>query len=204
MAYLGIDEVLKHEGANPGVLFTTFVYIASSYVFLRISYKAASAFFYLLRIPFGRVVPKVVLTFENDSEAKDVFEGAPKLDPRKASPKDCPQGSIRCWDPCTMQDLGLVKAFTPAEVNAAMARGKAAQAKWQVSTFEQRRHLMHVISRCITENMEAIVRVACRDSGKAKVYAHIIYTESLLFRIHRITELLLITTRSTPTWERFS
>ena len=36
----------------------------------------------------------------------------------------------------------------------------------------QRRHLLSTISRCITDNMDAIVRVACRDSGKAKVDAY--------------------------------
>jgi len=46
------------------------------------------------------------------------------------------------------------------------------QAKWKTSSFAQRRHLLHVISRCITENMETVTRVACRDSGKAKVDAY--------------------------------
>ena len=125
----------------------------------------------VLRALLQRRVPRVVLAFEDEAEAADVFDGRSALDPRTATPRDAPSGQIRCWDPCTMQDLGTVKAFTPAEVHAAIKRGKAAQAAWRHSTFAQRRHLMHVLSRCITENMDAIVRVACRDSGKAKVDA---------------------------------
>ena len=55
-----------------------------------------------------------------------------------------------------MQDLGTVKAFSKSDVLDAVARAKAAQAKWKTSSFDQRRHLLHVISRCITENMVCI------------------------------------------------
>jgi len=74
----------------------------------------------------------------------------------------------RCWDPCTMDDLGTVKAFTPAEVAAAIARARQAQAQWRDSTFAQREHLMRVIRRAILDNMETVARVACRDSGKTR------------------------------------
>jgi acyl-CoA reductase-like NAD-dependent aldehyde dehydrogenase len=117
-------------------------------------------------------VPSVILTFQDEAEEKDVFEGRVTLDPRKVSPKDAPKGHLRCWDPCTMQDLGVVKAFSAAEVQEAIDRGKAAQAHWRLSSFAQRRHVMNVLSRCIIENMDAIVRVASRDSGKAKVDAY--------------------------------
>jgi hypothetical protein len=84
-----------------------------------------------------RSVPRVIVPFEDEAEEKDVFPGRPRLDPRKASPRDAPPGQIRCWDPCTMQDLGTVKAYTAEEVCAAVQLGKAAQAKWQASSFAQ-------------------------------------------------------------------
>ena len=97
-----------------------------------------------------------------------------------------------------MDDLGTVKAFTPAEVAAAIARARQAQAQWRDSTFAQREHLMRVIPsppslpykvdtsrpslrtnrtrlvplqvirRAILDNMETVARVACRDSGKTR------------------------------------
>ena len=126
----------------------------------------------LVRALLQRSVPRVVLNFNDDAEEKDVIEGRAKLDVRKVSPKDAPPGYIRCWDPCTMQDLGTVKAFSKTDVLDAVARAKAAQAKWKTSSYAQRRHLLQVISRCITENMDAVTRVACRDSGKARVDAY--------------------------------
>eukprot|EP00802_Teleaulax_amphioxeia_P007478 Tamp_07484.p1 GENE.Tamp_07484~~Tamp_07484.p1 ORF type:complete len:654 (-),score=134.46 Tamp_07484:393-2354(-) len=138
---------------------------------LHVVVAAALALF--VRALLQRSVPRVVLTsVGDDAEEKDVIEGRKLLDARKASPKDAPPGYIRCWDPATMQDLGAVKAFSKEDVLAAVARAKAAQAKWKTSSFAQRRHLLHVISRCITENMETVTRVACRDSGKAKVDAY--------------------------------
>jgi hypothetical protein len=111
---------------------------------------AAGALYLLLRMLMQRSVPSVALSFEDEAEEKDVFQGRTKLDPRKVSPKDAPAGFMRCWDPCTMQDLGTVKAYTPAEVHDAMARARAAQASWKLSTFAQRRHFLNVLSRCIT------------------------------------------------------
>ena len=64
-----------------------------------------------------------------------------------------------------MQDLGTVKAFSKSDVLDAVARAKAAQAKWKTSSFDQRRHLLHVISRCITENMVCIKKIQHKKKG---------------------------------------
>uniref|UniRef100_A0A7S4NUP9 Aldehyde dehydrogenase n=1 Tax=Guillardia theta TaxID=55529 RepID=A0A7S4NUP9_GUITH len=70
-----------------------------------------------------------------------------------------------------MDDLGVVEAFTPARVHEAIQAAREAQGAWRKSTWEERRHLMRTMLRCLTDNMDAIVRVACRDSGKTKVDA---------------------------------
>jgi acyl-CoA reductase-like NAD-dependent aldehyde dehydrogenase len=134
---------------------------------------AAAGLYLLLRTLLQRSVPSVILPFEDDAEEKDVIEARTLLDPRKVSPRDAQPGKMRCWDPCTMQDLGVVDVFTAADVHSAVGRARLAQETWKKSSFAQRRHLLNVISRCITENMDAIVRVACRDSGKAKVDAYL-------------------------------
>jgi acyl-CoA reductase-like NAD-dependent aldehyde dehydrogenase len=71
-----------------------------------------------------------------------------------------------------MDDLGTIKAFTADEVKSAIERARAAQQTWKNSSFAQRRFLLRVIQRCITDNMQTIVRVACRDSGKTKIDAY--------------------------------
>mmetsp|Transcript_5084 Transcript_5084/g.12219 ORF Transcript_5084/g.12219 Transcript_5084/m.12219 type:complete len:651 (-) Transcript_5084:5-1957(-) len=121
-----------------------------------------------LRLSLARGVPKLEIPTEDDAEALDALTGRKKLDPRTASPRDAGPGKIQCWDPCTMDDLGVMKAFTPAEVTAAIGKARQAQKTWQDSSFADRAHLMRVIRRTILENMETIARVACRDSGKTR------------------------------------
>ena len=69
-----------------------------------------------LKLSLARAVPKLLIATEDDAEALDALTGRKKLDPRTASPRDAGPGKIQCWDPCTMDDLGTVKAFTTAEV----------------------------------------------------------------------------------------
>ena len=117
--------------------------------------------------------PKVVLQILDNAESDDVLIGRKKLDPSTASPLDPSRPhEIRCWDPCTMDDLGTVKAFTAEEVKQAVALSRAAQQTWRASSFAQRRHLLRTIQRCIADNIHTIVRVACRDSGKTKIDAY--------------------------------
>ena len=67
---------------------------------------------------------------------------------------------VKCWDPCTLADLGSVPATAPADVVAAVARCRAAQATWATSTFAQRRTLMKIMLRFVVENQATIARVA--------------------------------------------
>ena len=71
-----------------------------------------------------------------------------------------------------MDDLGTVKAFTAEEVKNAVDLSRAAQQIWKSSSFAKRRLLLRTIQRFITENVNTIVRVACRDSGKTKIDAY--------------------------------
>ena len=73
---------------------------------------------------------------------------------------------VYCWDPCTMDALGTLPAMSAAEVNATVARARAAQRAWVGSSFAARRRLLRTMLRFIVENQEAIAQVAVRDSGK--------------------------------------
>mmetsp|Transcript_35117 Transcript_35117/g.108797 ORF Transcript_35117/g.108797 Transcript_35117/m.108797 type:complete len:598 (-) Transcript_35117:64-1857(-) len=76
------------------------------------------------------------------------------------------QSVVRCWDPCTLADLGTVPTTSPADVVKAVARCRAAQEQWATSSFAQRRKLMRVMLRFVVDNQATIARVAVRDSGK--------------------------------------
>ena len=85
------------------------------------------------------------------------------------NPNSCLE--IPCWDPSTLESLPSVKAMQPDEVRQSIDRAREAQRTWKSSTFDQRRLLLSTMLRCITENSEAIARVACVDSGKTIVDA---------------------------------
>lgn len=82
-----------------------------------------------------------------------------------------PKSKVPCWDPATMEFLGEAPAMGAAEVNAQIAKAKAAQALWAKSSFAQRRFLLRILQRFVTENAETIATVACRESGKTVVDA---------------------------------
>uniref|UniRef100_A0A6B2L1U5 Cyclic nucleotide-binding domain-containing protein n=1 Tax=Arcella intermedia TaxID=1963864 RepID=A0A6B2L1U5_9EUKA len=65
-----------------------------------------------------------------------------------------------------MDYFGELKAMTPDQVRAAVARARKAQHIWKSSTFSKRKLLMRTMLRYITENQEHCARVAVRDSGK--------------------------------------
>jgi len=104
----------------------------------------------------------VVVPVTHD-EAADVLEGKDKFDcdALKGETK-----TVYMWDPSTMDYLGCRPAMGEAEVRAAVARSRIAQAAWKDSSFSQRRLLMRTLQRYITENQEQCARVAVRDSGK--------------------------------------
>jgi len=129
-------------------------------------------FFPLLRMVTARSVPKVIVPPSDEAEASDKLTNRKRLAMESASPKDKARpAEIVCWDPCTMQELGTVKAFTEAEVKSAVARARKAQEEWAAMPFSQREHTLRVLLRAVLDNLDTIVRVACRDSGKTKVDA---------------------------------
>jgi acyl-CoA reductase-like NAD-dependent aldehyde dehydrogenase len=60
---------------------------------------------------------------------------------------------------------------TPEGIDRAIEKAKAAQAKWALTTFSQRRQVLRCIQAFIMENQEEICRVACLDSGKTMIDA---------------------------------
>lgn len=88
------------------------------------------------------------------------FEGMEIKDPARP-------GFIQCFDPCTLQHLGEMKAMTPADVEETVARARVAQKEWAKTSFAERRRVLSCLQRFILDNQEDIARVASRDSGKS-------------------------------------
>ncbi len=101
------------------------------------------------------------------AEASDAYT-APLVKP---TPFTAAPPTIPCYDPATMHSLGSVPCMTPPQVTSAIAACKAAAAVWKASPFAQRRALLRTLLRYTVDHQDDIVRVACRDSGKAPVDA---------------------------------
>lgn len=112
--------------------------------------------------------PDIAVKAEDDERARQLT-GRRKFD--YASEWGKSRSIVPCWDPATMDYLGEVPAHSAEDVRQIIARAKEAQLRWATSEFAQRRQFLRVLQKYILENMETIVTVACRESGKTMVDA---------------------------------
>ncbi|CAM9681655.1 unnamed protein product, partial [Choristocarpus tenellus] len=80
-------------------------------------------------------------------------------------------GFIQCFDPCTLQHLGEVKAMSKDDVEDIVQRARVAQEQWATTTFAERRRVLMCLQQYILAHQNDIARVASRDSGKPVVEA---------------------------------
>lgn len=80
-------------------------------------------------------------------------------------------GEIRCYDPATRQRLGTVLIDDAAAVAAAVARAREAQIGWAQTDFALRRRVLRRVADSILAQMDALVDLVVRDSGKTKEHA---------------------------------
>jgi acyl-CoA reductase-like NAD-dependent aldehyde dehydrogenase len=75
---------------------------------------------------------------------------------------------IRCGDPSTRESLGEIRVDTPADVEAAVVRAKAAQQAWRGTSFEERRDVLRRLLAYTVDNKDEICATIQRDSGKTR------------------------------------
>ena len=75
---------------------------------------------------------------------------------------------ISCVDPATKERLGEIRVASPADVEAAVARAKAAHKEWRSSSFRQRRHALRALMSYTVEHKDEICQTIQRDSGKTR------------------------------------
>ncbi|WRT69802.1 uncharacterized protein IL334_006793 [Kwoniella shivajii] len=78
---------------------------------------------------------------------------------------------ITCYDPSTGYHLLTLPLLSESEVSDQIANAHAAQPGWAQTTFAQRISFLRSIKAWVLRDMEGIVRVACRDTGKTEVDA---------------------------------
>ncbi|WWC73787.1 uncharacterized protein I206_107759 [Kwoniella pini CBS 10737] len=78
---------------------------------------------------------------------------------------------ITCYDPSTGYHLLTLPLLSAAEVSDQIAKANSAQPRWAQTTFAQRISFLRSLKAWVLKDMESIVRVACRDTGKTEVDA---------------------------------
>ena len=102
----------------------------------------------------------------------------------RARTPDEPLTSIPCVDPATRESLGEIRVDTPGDVDAAVARARAAQKEWGKSSFEERRSVLRRLMAYTVDHKDEIAETIQRDSGKTRENALIgeIWTTCEKFR----------------------
>ncbi|HEX6837252.1 MAG TPA: aldehyde dehydrogenase family protein, partial [Polyangia bacterium] len=75
---------------------------------------------------------------------------------------------IPCVDPATREPLGSVRVDSPADVDAAVARARAAQKRWGQTSFAERRRVLGALLAYTVEHKEEICAEVQRGSGKTR------------------------------------
>ncbi|SCV72987.1 BQ2448_6912 [Microbotryum intermedium] len=78
---------------------------------------------------------------------------------------------ITCYAPASGAHLSTLPATTSAEIDEAITRAEKAQKEWKTSAWSRRRKVMRSLLRWCTQDMQAIARIASRDTGKTLVDA---------------------------------
>ena len=76
------------------------------------------------------------------------------------------KSEIQCYCPATGQLIATVPAATTADVDNAIARAKAAQAKWAKTTFKQRTLVLKTLLKFILENQGTSALLVITDLGR--------------------------------------
>ncbi|EAL18834.1 hypothetical protein CNBI0950 [Cryptococcus deneoformans B-3501A] len=78
---------------------------------------------------------------------------------------------ITCYDPSTGYHLNTLPLHTAEEVSLQISKANSAFFAWSRTTFAQRRHFLRNVRGWVLRDMDYIVQVACRDTGKTNVDA---------------------------------
>ncbi|WVF68391.1 hypothetical protein IAT40_003156 [Kwoniella sp. CBS 6097] len=78
---------------------------------------------------------------------------------------------ITCYDPSTAYHLTTLPLLSAEEISSHIEKADIAQRKWSKTSFAQRISFLRSIKAWVLKDMEGIVRVACRDTGKTEVDA---------------------------------
>ncbi|ORY34610.1 putative meiotic recombination-related protein [Naematelia encephala] len=110
----------------------------------------------------GRIIEKPTLFSHLDDET---------LLPPETGKTESQRQHLTCYDPSTAYHLTTIPLLSADEVAERIKRAHEAQPDWAKTTFAQRKMVLRSLKDWVVRDMDIIVRVACRDTGKTRVDA---------------------------------
>jgi acyl-CoA reductase-like NAD-dependent aldehyde dehydrogenase len=84
----------------------------------------------------------------------------------RLSAVDTRSSEIVSINPATLEELGRFHIDTPAEVNAAVARARAAQPHWEALSYRNRARYILKVQRALYERQNEIINIISDETGK--------------------------------------
>src|ERR1044072_8251026 len=86
--------------------------------------------------------------------------------PTTPAPQTGPAREVVSYDPATGEEVGRVPLRSFEEVEAAVARARAAQKSWGAGSFKERAEVVLRAPSLVLEEMDEIAELISRESGK--------------------------------------
>src|SRR5262252_2395904 len=83
-------------------------------------------------------------------------------------PKVTAIDSIACIDPATRETLGSVRVGSPADVDAAVERARAAHLGWRKTSFAERKRVLRALLAYTVDHKDELCDEVVRASGKTR------------------------------------
>lgn len=120
---------------------------------------------------YNRLEQPKKIVYPIPAEAKPHWKGKRLYPPNIGVRVSDEPSKIQSYCPATGQYLGTFNCTSRDEMDAKIAKARAAQKEWRNSSFVVRKQLLKTLNQFILDHQEDIARVACRDSGKTKLDA---------------------------------
>src|SRR4051812_46573032 len=89
----------------------------------------------------------------------------------KLFPTNVGESHVVSINPATLEELGRFPVATAAEMNAAVARARAAQPTWAALSFRNRARYILKARRVLYDRQDEIIRMLADETGKPRFEA---------------------------------
>lgn len=93
---------------------------------------------------------------------------------------------LTSYNPATGEAVGSVPIFTPAEVDAAVARARVAAQAWGALSFEARNEELSAFRKALANHADELAEILHRENGKPELEAYTEVLNSLSHLAHAI------------------